>query len=176
MWPMTFAQRPHCELCKLIRDPIYTIFLHTELGKIAHVHARRMRTCTHGWACVCFVHKVCVCVRARTRVCVCVHACVCVCVCVCQRKTKDSADGMREKSAHSPRQDSNLYLWNTRPSCFRLHYEGRKASRQSKQTLQTLCVRACVRACVCVCVCARARKRAGRALIRVSCTNSWASA
>ena len=25
-----------------------------------------------------------------------------VCVCVCQRKTKDRADGMREKSAHCP--------------------------------------------------------------------------
>ena len=45
--------------------------------------------------------------------------CVCVwCVCVCQRKTKDRADSMREKSAHSPRRDSNLYLWDTRPSCF----------------------------------------------------------
>ena len=37
----------------------------------------------------------------------------------CQRKTKDRADGMREKSAHCPRRDSNLYLWDTRPSCFR---------------------------------------------------------
>ena len=65
--------------------------------------------------------------------------CVCVCVCVmCQRKAKDRADGMREKSAHSPRRDSNLYLWDTRPPCFRLHREGRHASRQSKQTLQTL--------------------------------------
>ena len=33
----------------------------------------------------------------------------------CQRKTKDRADGMREKSAHCPRRDSNLYLWDTRP-------------------------------------------------------------
>ena len=56
----------------------------------------------------------------------------------CQRKTKDRADGMREKSAHSPRRDSNLYLWDMRPSCFRLHHEGRPASHQSKQTLQTL--------------------------------------
>ena len=45
---------------------------------------------------------------------------------------------MREKSAHCPRRDSNLYLWDTRPSCFRLHHDGRHASRQSKQTLQTL--------------------------------------
>ena len=30
------------------------------------------------------------------------HTGVCVCVCVCQRKTKDRADGMREKSAHCP--------------------------------------------------------------------------
>ena len=35
----------------------------------------------------------------------------------CQRKTKDRADGMRGKSAHCPRRDSNLYLWDTRPSC-----------------------------------------------------------
>ena len=60
------------------------------------------------------------------------------CVCGCQRKTKDRADGLREKSAHCPRRDSNLYLWDTRPSCFRLHHDGRHASRQSKQTLQTL--------------------------------------
>ena len=45
---------------------------------------------------------------------------------------------MREKSAHCSRRDSNLYLWNTRPSCFRLHHDGRHASRQSKRTLQTL--------------------------------------
>ena len=74
---------------------------------------------------------------------------------------------MREKNAHSPRRDSNLYLWDTRPSCFRLHHESRPASRQSKQTLKTLthqlhretlmhetlqllsvCVCACVYACV----------------------------
>ena len=41
----------------------------------------------------------------------------------CQRKTKDGADGMRGKSAHFPRRDSKLYLWDTRPSCFRLHHE-----------------------------------------------------
>ena len=66
------------------------------------------------------------------------RACVCVCVCVCQRKSKDRADGMREKSAHSPRRDSNLYLWDTRPPCFRLHHEGKAALHQSKQTLKTL--------------------------------------
>ena len=70
------------------------------------------------------VSSVCVCVY----VCACVRACVwcvcvCVCVCVCQRETKDRADGVREKSAHFPRRDSSLYLWDT-----------------------------CVRACVCVCV------------------------
>ena len=43
----------------------------------------------------------------------------------CQRKTKDGADGMRGKSAHCPRRDSNLYLWDTRPPCCRLHHEGR---------------------------------------------------
>ena len=62
------------------------------------------------------------------------HSCVCVCVCVCQRKTKDRADGMREESARSPRRDSNLYLWDMRPPCFRLHHEGKATSRQSKQT------------------------------------------
>ena len=68
----------------------------------------------------------------------CMCVCVCVCVCVCQRKMKDRADSMREKSAHSPRRDSNLYLWETRPPCFRLLHEDKAASRQSKQTLQTL--------------------------------------
>ena len=49
----------------------------------------------------CFSVCVCVCVRVCVRVCVClcVRVCACVraCVCVCQRKTKDRADGMREK-------------------------------------------------------------------------------
>ena len=53
----------------------------------------------------------------------------------CQRKTKDRADGMRGKSVHSPRRDSNLYPWDTCPPCFRWHYEGKAASRQTKQTL-----------------------------------------
>ena len=61
----------------------------------------------------------------------------------CQRKTKDIADGVRGKSAHSPRRESNLYLWDTRPPCFRLHHE---------------CVCARARVCVCVCVCQRKRK------------------
>ena len=52
-------------------------------------------------------------------------------VCMCQRKTEDRA-------AHSTRRDSNLYLWDTRQSCFRIHHKGRNASRQSKQTLPTL--------------------------------------
>ena len=50
-------------------------------------------------------------------------------MCVSERKTKDRADGMSEKSAHPPLRDSNLYLWDTRPSSFRTHH------------------------CVCVCVC-----------------------
>ena len=110
--------------------------------------------CARACACAC----VCVCVRAL--------ACVCVCVCVCQRKTKDGAEGMREKSAHSLRRDSNLYLWDTRPPCFRLHHQGRPASCQSKQTLQTLALTCqlhretimheTVHVCVCVCVHARA--------------------
>ena len=64
--------------------------------------------------------------------------CVCVCVCVCQRKTKDRADGVREKSAHCPRRDLNLYLWDMRPPCFRLHHEdlGRLASVETN-TLDT---------------------------------------
>ena len=32
-----------------------------------------------------------------------------------ERRLGDRADGMREKSAHCPRRDSNLYLWDTRP-------------------------------------------------------------
>ena len=94
---------------------------------------------------------------------------------------------MRGRSAHSPQRDLNLYLWDTRPPCFRLHHKGRHALRHSKQTLQTLtrqlhretqscitklsnsvcvcvrvcvCARACVCVCVCVCVCARACVRA----------------
>ena len=107
---------------------------------IEHFVCARARVCV----CVC----VCVCVRARAcvrvRVCMCVRACVCGCVCVCEcvcvcvRKTKDRADGMKEKSAHSPRRDSNLSLWDTRPPCFRLCYEDRHASRQFEQTLHTL--------------------------------------
>ena len=63
---------------------------------------------------------------------------MCGCVGVCQRKTNDRADRMREKGAHSPRRDSNLCLWDSRPPCFRKHYEGRHGSCQSKQTFQTL--------------------------------------
>ena len=79
---------------------------------------------------------------------------------------------MREKSAHSPERDSNPYLWDTRPPCFRLQYEGRHALRQTKQTLQILthqlhratlknpptpmCVCVCVRVCMCACACVRA--------------------
>ena len=105
------------------------------------------------YACMCVCLCVCVCVCACVRACVCLCVCVCVhvyvcvracvraCVCMCQRKTKDRADGMREKSAHCPRRDSNLYLWDTHPPCCRLHHEGRARlarSRQSKRTLQTL--------------------------------------
>ena len=76
-----------------------------------------------------------VCMRARARACVCV--CVCVCVCQRQRNTKDRADNMREKASIYPRRYSNLYLWDTHPSYFRLHHVSRHALRQSKQTLQT---------------------------------------
>ena len=43
---------------------------------------------------------------------------------------------------------------------FRLHHEGRHASRQSLRVCVCACVRACVRVCVCVCVCACVRVRA----------------
>ena len=43
-----------------------------------------------------------------------------------------------KKSAHSPRRNSNLYLWDTCPSSFRLRHKSRHTPRQSKQTLQTL--------------------------------------
>ena len=65
------------------------------------------------------MHETCVCVRACVRVRVCV--CVCVCVCVLERKTKDIADGMTKKNAHSPRWDSNPYLWDTRGLCPCVH-------------------------------------------------------
>ena len=45
---------------------------------------------------------------------------------------------MVEKSCPFPWRDSNLYIWDTGPTYLRLHHGGRHASRQSKQTLQTL--------------------------------------
>ena len=48
---------------------------------------------------------------------------------------------MSDKSVRSLRRDSNLYLWDTRSSCIRLHNESRHAARQFKQS-----------ACVCLCV------------------------
>ena len=54
------------------------------------------------------------------------------------KKDEDRSNGMSEKSAHFPWRDSNLYLLDTRPSCFWLHQESRNASRQSKQIPQTL--------------------------------------
>ena len=56
----------------------------------------------------------------------------------CQRETKDKADGMRERRGHCLRRVLNLYVWDTRPLCYRLHHDGRHTFRQSKQTLQTL--------------------------------------
>ena len=55
--------------------------------------------------------------------CVCVCVCV-VCVCVSEKDERQSWR-YEGKSAHFPRRDSNLYLWDTRPPCFRLHYEGK---------------------------------------------------
>ena len=129
---------------------VYLLFVHTKQSSSLSFH--------------CSQHHLVLCI-ARFIADLCVY--VCVCVCVCQRKTKDRADGMREKSAHCPRRDSNLFLWDTRPSCFQLHHDGRHASHQSKQTLQTLTrqldretimhetlqllsVCACMRVCVCV--------------------------
>ena len=73
--------------------------------------------CVHVCVRTCF-SLCCLFVYMFVCVCLCVFVCMCVHVYACQRKTKDRADGMREKSAHSPRWDSNLYLWNTRRSCF----------------------------------------------------------
>ena len=129
--------------------------------------------------CACVFVRVCSCVRGvRTW-----RAYVCMCAYVCQRKTKDRADGMRQKSAHSPRQDSNLYLWDrahcasdytTRVRLPRVsrnkHLRHSSVSSTAKQSCMKhsnsyvcvcVCVCACVRAwrvCVCVCVCARARE------------------
>ena len=87
---------------------------------------------------VCVYVCVCLCVYVCVFVCVCVCVCVCLRVCECVSEKVERADVMRKKSAHCPRRNSNLYLWDTRPSCFRLHHDCRHASRQSKQTLQTL--------------------------------------
>ena len=85
-----------------------------------------------GCLCVCVCVCVCLCVsHTQTHT----HTHVCVCVCVCQKKTKDRADGMSEKSARSPRRDSNLYLWDTRPSCVFCVCA----------CVRLFCVRACVR-------------------------------
>ena len=62
-----------------------------------------------------------------------------------------------KKSAHSPRRDSNLYLWDTRPPCFRLHHEGR--ARLASVETNTLDTHPSVCVCVCVCVCARERRK-----------------
>ena len=64
------------------------------------------------------------------------RACVCVCVCV-REKRKIVLMAWGGKSAHSPRQDLNLYLWDAYRSCFRLHHESRHASCQLKQTPHT---------------------------------------
>ena len=96
-----------------------------------HVHSSASLSCSsflvnvfvkQGCVCVC----VCLCVFVCVCLCVCVFVCVFVCVrvCVCVSEKDDRAVGMREKSAYSPRRDSNLYLWDMRPSCFRLHHEG----------------------------------------------------
>ena len=99
-------------------------------------------------------------------VCACVCECVCVCVCVCvreRRKTYLTVWG--EKVPISPRQDLNLYLWDTRPPCFRLHHGRRPARLASVETntsdthppaplwtLQLLYMFACVLVCLCACV------------------------
>ena len=93
--------------------------------------------------------------------------CVCVCVCVCQRKTKDRADGMREKSAHCLRRDSNLYLRDMRPPCChegraRLasvetrHFRHSPVSSTAKQSCMknsNSCVCVCLSVCLSLCVC-----------------------
>ena len=70
----------------------------------------------------------------------------------CQRKTKDRVS-MSEKSAHSPRRDSNLYLWDTRPSCFRLHRKSRHTLPCSNKHFRYSPTSSIVCVCVCVCVC-----------------------
>ena len=70
---------------------------------------KEMKVRVRVYACVC----VCLfgCLSVCLSYCVYTGMCVCVCArarahvraCVCQRKTKNRADGMSEKSAHSPR-------------------------------------------------------------------------
>ena len=73
----------------------------TLAAKVAHLKgAKRSRWLCYSTLCLDFTLKIvfplvicpsqCTCQRAR-------FLCVCVCVCVCQRKTKDRADGVREK-------------------------------------------------------------------------------
>ena len=118
--------------------------------------------------CVCECVCVCVCVCAGLRVCVCVCACacvcVCVCVCVCQRKTKDRADGVREKvpialdgirtciSGIRGHSASDCTTTAGTPSISRVkHFRHSPVSSIGKQS----CVCVCECVCVCVSVCGR---------------------
>ena len=110
----------------------------------------------------------------------CMHACMHVCTCVCQRKTKDRADGMREKSAHSldgiltctsgirahrasdytmragtPRVSRNKHFRHSPVRSIIKHNHAKKHSNsylwdRDVCVCVCVCVRACVRACVCV--------------------------
>ena len=96
------------------------------------------------------------------KVCACVHVCVCVCVCVCQRKTKDRADGMREKvpialdgirtcisGIRAHRASDCTTTAGTPPVSRNKHF---RHSPVSSIVKQSVCVCECVCVCVCVCV------------------------
>ena len=91
-----------------------------------------------------------VCPHLQVFMCSNISFCVCVCVCVCQRKTKDRADGVREKSAHCPRRDSNRYWMCSRVCvcvcvCVRKRKKIELTACAKKVPIPLECVRVCVR-------------------------------
>ena len=88
---------------------------------------------------------------------------VCVCVCVCQRKTKDRADGMREKSAHCPGRDVCACHnekkvpdeWQARQATPAILQVSKQQQAQHKENYKSKLKGpvSCMCVCVCVCVC-----------------------
>ena len=100
--------------------------------------------------------------------------CVCVCVCVCvKERRKDRADGMREKSAHCPRRDSNLYLWiraHSASDCTTTAGTPRVSRMKHfrHSPVSSIAKKSCMKDCVCVCVCVRACVSVRACAVRVT--------